>query len=160
MLKKVSNSHIYSQPQKVSLVFLPLFAIWISFYVFCPELVPWIFENTKDDFSTTHSLFRQRRKQLGTDCLSVQFETVVTPNSVGVRNWRSHLQVTHGLSYSYSSSPLELCLFPLNILYRGFYLALISAKLGMSFVSLGCISPSGVMSRVLQILRFWKHLFR
>ena len=43
--------------------------IWVLFEVFCSALEPWIFKNTKSDFSTIHSPCRQRRSHWILDSL-------------------------------------------------------------------------------------------
>ena len=51
---------------------------------------------SKSDFSTTHSFFWQRRKQLVTGYHSVHSGTVAPLNSIGVIKWRCHLYATRG----------------------------------------------------------------
>ena len=64
--RKFRVSLFLSHPQKILSLFFQFFAIWVFFQFFCPALVHWIFKNTKDDFSATHSSCRQRMKPLGT----------------------------------------------------------------------------------------------
>ena len=102
-LRKFLVLHICSQTQKVLQVFLPFFAIWVSFQVFCPALVPWIFKNTKGDLSTTHSPWLQRRKPLSTDNSSAHSQIMTSPESMGVKKCRGHLNLLGGLGDFHSS---------------------------------------------------------
>ena len=99
-------------------LFFPLFDIWVSFQVFCPALVPWIFKNTKSEFSTTHSTCRQRRKLLSTGYSSVHSITVAPPKSLRIEKCRGHQQATREFGDSYSSLPTGPCLSQSYLIYR------------------------------------------
>ena len=110
-----------------------LFAIWVSFQVFCPALLPCIFKNIKDDYSSTHIPCWKRRKPLVlTTFLFIRDNYPL--NSMRVGKCRTHLQAAKSLGYFHSSIPTATG--PISFsphLKGGFYLVFISARLGMTF---------------------------
>ena len=128
-LRKLWILYLFSS-QKVSLVFLLLFAIWVIFQASYSTLVPWILKNTKRDFSTTHSPCRQRRKPLGAGYPTDHSGIMALLNSMVMRKWRGNLQATQGLGYSHSSLlHLVPSLFQTHLLYREDFI-LLSSQLG------------------------------
>ena len=76
-------------------------------------------KKTKNDFSTTHSTCRQRRKSLGTDYPPVHPGITTPHNSMRMRKCRSRLQTTRRFwGIPIHPSSLDLGLSPSHLLYR------------------------------------------
>ena len=130
-----------------------LFAVWISFQVFCPVVVSWMSKKTKNDFFSTHCPCQQRRKSLSTYYFSVYSRTIASLNSTEWENvWLTYKKLGNfGASYSSLShfARAYLCLtsFTERILSRS-CLSYVRYDLGSI---LGCLSSHDVMTRSLRL---------
>ena len=131
-----------------------LFTIWLSFQVFYRSLVPWIFKNTKGDFSTTHSPCRKRRKLLGNGYPYVQWGLWPHPIQSEWKNVGITYKRPGGLGTSIHPSYIEPGLFSPSSFIERILPSSHPARFGMIFWK--CLLPPNVMNQMLRILRSWK----
>ena len=95
---------ICSQSLKVSSIFLPLFAIWVTFRFSVLRLYP---EYLRILMVTSPLLIilADREESYWVLVLYHTYGTMTPPNSMKVRKCRCHLQANRGLRYSYLSVP-------------------------------------------------------
>ena len=129
--RKFRATSICSQPKKDTPILLIIRYLSLLQGLLSYALL-WIFKNTKDDFSTTHSPCWQRRKLLDCGYSSVQSGTIVPPNPMGMGKCRCHHYAPLSLGYSHSSfTETGHISVPLP-LYEKNYLAFVSVRQGMT----------------------------
>ena len=132
-------------------ILLLCYTIWVSFLVFCPALVSWISKKLR----VTSPLLIFLAGRGGSHWVLVNLSFILGPRSNSIKcKWRIvgvTYKLLRGLDILIHLSITGPELISISLLYKEFYLAFVSTRLGMTFFIFRFLSSHGMMTHAFQL---------